>query len=322
VIKPIAQGAALAAAVWLLLRTSRLHWDTLVAVRLTVQWGWLAGGSILWLGSFVCLVRLWAASLNWWQQRLDFRAALSMFVLTNLARYIPGTIWQFAGLAAFAVAERVSPVAAASAVLLQQLVLLGTGVLLSLALAPAFLSPAAAALPPWAALVIVVAGLVLLMSLFPVALPALQRRLEALLHRTLPMPQPPAAGFARYVVGSTLGWLGYGASFWLFARAVLGAAAPGPVLAATAFIASYVAGIIAVFAPGGIVVRETALVAALGSHIGREHAFLLAVSARLWLVALEILVAAVVIAVSRLARRSSQGGGPPADQGLRNTKTN
>ena len=68
--------------------------------------------------------------------------------------------------------------------------------------------------------------------------------------------------------------------------------------------------------------RGTALVAALGSHIGREHAFLLAVSARLWLVALEILVAAVVIAVSRLARRSSQGGGPPADQGLRNTKTN
>ena len=314
-LRALAQAVALGAAVWVLLRTAQPHWHTLVALRFSVHWGWLVIASVVWLGSFTLLVGLWATSLRWWQQRLDFATALRMFVLTNLARYIPGAVWQFMGLAAFAIEERVSPVAVTSAVLMQQLVLLATGVLLSLALAPALLGPTTAALPPWGAPALVVTGLLFLMWVFPVALPALQRRLEALLHRNLPlpMPKPPVASFALYLVGTVLGWVGYGASFWLFAHAWLGDAAPGPLLAAAAFVASYVAGIIAVFAPGGIVVRETALVAALRGTIGTDPAFLLAVSARLWLIALEIVGASVVIAL---------GGRMQRDQGLRNTKTN
>lgn len=293
-----------------------------MALRFSVHWGWLVIASVVWLGSFTLLVGLWATSLRWWQQRLDFATALRMFVLTNLARYIPGAVWQFMGLAAFAIEERVSPVAITSAVLLQQMVLLATGVLLSLALAPALLSPGAAALPPWGAPAIVLTGLLLLMWVFPVALPALQRRLEALLHRNLPMPKPPVAGFALYLVGTVLGWVGYGVSFWLFAHAWLGDAAPGPLLAAAAFVASYVAGIIAVFAPGGIVVRETALVAALRGAIGTDPAFLLAVSARLWLIALEIVGASVVIALGGRTQRDAHRSAARDDHGLRNTKTN
>lgn len=308
-IKIVLQALAIAAAVWVLIRTARPNWSAIRAVPVTIHWGALALASLLWLGSFTFLVQLWAASLAWWNERLGALAALRMFVLTNLARYIPGAVWQFTGLAVFALQERVSPLAAAGAVLLQQLVLLATGLLLALAFAPALLGPLAATLPPWAALAIVAAGLAILLWLFPIALPALQRRLEAVLRRGLPLPRPPAAGFTRYLLGTALGWAGYGLSFWLFARAVLGGAAPGPLLAATAFVASYVAGIIAVFAPGGIVVREAALVAALAAPIGADRAFLLAVGARLWLIALEIIGALTVIAAG-------------AGQGLRSTKTN
>lgn len=308
-VKVVLQTLAIGAAVWVLVRTARPNWSAIAAVPVTLHWGTLALASLVWLASFAFLVQLWAASLAWWNARPGPLAALRMFVLSNLARYIPGAIWQFTGLAISAMEERVSPVAAAGAVLLQQLVLLATGLLLALAFAPALLGPLAATLPPWATLTIVAAGLALMLWLFPIALPALQPRLERVLRRSLPLPRPPGAGFARYLVGSALGWVGYGVSFWLFGRAVLGGAAPGAVLAATAFVASYVAGIIAVFAPGGIVVREAALVAALSAHIGVNRAFLLALGARLWLIALEIVGALAVIAAG-------------AGQGFRSTKTN
>ena len=38
-------------------------------------------------------------------------AALRVFFLANLARYVPGGVWQFAGLAAMSAAQGVPPVA-------------------------------------------------------------------------------------------------------------------------------------------------------------------------------------------------------------------
>lgn len=308
-LKGVAQLVALAAAVWVLIRTAQPNWRAILAARATFHWGWLAVASLLWFGSFVFLVRLWTESLSWWQQRLGHWAGLRMFVRSNLARYIPGAVWQFAGLAALALEEGVSPVAVTSAVLLQQLVLLATGVVLSIAFAPALLGSTGAGLTLSRStmLVMVLAGLVLLIALF--------RRVTPLVSRRLRLPNPPWASFARYVCGCTLGWIGYGLAFWVFGRALLGDTAPGVMLAAPAFIASYVAGIIAVVAPGGLVVREAALVAALAGHIGTDRAFLLAIAARLWAISLEILS---VIAVLALPPRTA-----PADaQGFRSTNTN
>ncbi|HEX4628484.1 MAG TPA: hypothetical protein VH137_06800, partial [Gemmatimonadales bacterium] len=269
-----------------------------------LQWTWLAAASLVWSASFVFLVSLWTRSLAWWQQHLGAVAGLRMFVRSNLARYIPGVVWQFAGLAALAVEEGVSPLAVTGAVLLQQLVLLATGIVLSLALAPALLTSSGLTLPPWLMLATALAGLLLLIVLF--------RRLAPHVSHRVPLPNPPWPSFASYVAGCTLGWIGYGLAFWLLGRALLGAAAPPLLLAAPAFIASYVAGIIAVFAPGGIVVREAALVAALGAQIGIDRAFLLAIAARLWAITLEIISVVVVLALHA----------PADDQGLRNTNTN
>jgi len=306
-LKTVAQIVALAAAVWVLIRTAQPNWRAILAARAALQWGWLGIATLFWLASFVFLVRLWTDSLAWWRQRLGPWAGLRMFVRSNLARYIPGAVWQFAGLAALAVQEGVSPAAVTGGVLLQQLVLLATGIVLSLAFAPALLSSSGLTLSRRSMLALVVAGLVLLVVVF--------RRVAPLVSRRVPLPNPPWTSFARYVAGCTLGWVGYGLAFWLLGRALLGDAAPGVMLAAPAFIASYVAGIIAIFAPGGIVVREAALVAALAGHIGTDRAFLLAIAARLWAITLEILTVVAVLAIP--------GRPAPADaQGLRSTNTN
>ena len=300
------QVIVLGGALWFLVRTAQPHWSTLTSLPQPIAWTPLLLGSLLWVGSYAVLVLLWAESLRWWGARLAPFDALRVFLVANLARYVPGGIWQFAGLAALALEQGISPAAATGAVLVQQLVLLATGLVFALVFAPAFLSAQAAALPPLVAALAGAAGLGLLMIGFPWLLPILKRRLEQMTKRTLPLPHASGAGFAIFVLGSAVGWIGYGASFWLFARALLGVSAPGIVAAGAAFIASYVVGIIAVFAPGGLVVREAALVAALSPRIGTPYALLLAVGSRLWLTVLELCATLAAI----------------LGQGLRSTKTN
>lgn len=316
VIKAAAQVVVLSAAVWYLVRTAQPHWRTLTTLPQSPEWVTLLGASAVWLASYVGLIVLWARSLRWWGAELRPRAALRIFFLGNLARYVPGAVWQFAGLAALAVEQGVSPAAMIGAVLVQQMVLLATGLILALVFAPAFLGSYAIALSPPVTAVACVAGLGALVVGFPVAVPRLQRYLERVAKRPLPLPRASLASFGAYVVASALGWVGYGTAFWLFARALLGAAAPGFVTASSAFVASYVAGLIAVFAPGGLVVREAAIVAALGPRLGSSSALLLAIGSRLWITALEILGALGVLALG------TRRGGAARPQGLRSTNTN
>jgi len=117
--------------------------------------------------------------------------------------------------------------------------------------------------------------------------------------RDLPWPEAPPRDLAVYVSALSLPWVAYGVAFWWFGLALLGDAAPSLGLAVGAHTASYVAGILAVVAPGGIVVREAALVAVLSPAVGAENALLLAVASRLWLIVLELLTAVIVLAWPR-----------------------
>ncbi len=120
----------------------------------------------------------------------------------------------------------------------------------------------------------------------------------------MPLPAPPQRAFALYVVRAALGWAAYGLGFWLFARALFGDDAPHLWLAATSYVGSYLLGLIAVFAPGGLVVREGALVVTLQPAIGPERALVLAIASRMWLVSLEIIGAATVVGADWVIRRS------------------
>lgn len=312
VIKTAGQVVVLGAALWFLVRTAQPNWGTLTNLPQRLAWAPLLAGSALWLGSYSLLVQLWATSLRWWGARLAPFAALRVFFLANLARYIPGAIWQFTGLAALALEQGLAPAAAAGAMLMLQVLLLASGLLLALGLAPAFVTPLATALPPAATALLAGAGFGALMVVFPVLLPILKGRIERVTGRPVPLPHPSALGFAAYLVGSALAWAVQGIAFWLFARSLLGVEAPGLLPSGGAYVASNVAGVIAVFAPGGLVVREAALVAALGPLIGAPYAFLLAVGSRVWLTTLEILGTLCALAVA--GRRRGQG--------LRSTKTN
>ena len=63
------------------------------------------------------------------------------------------------------------------------------------------------------------------------------------------------------------------------------------------FTESYLAGVIAVFAPAGLLVREAALISVLTPVLGGPDAVILAVAARIWHTALELVSGALVLAI-------------------------
>ena len=103
-----------------------------------------------------------------------------------------------------------------------------------------------------------------------------------------PLPLGALLGAGAFTV---VGWIGYGASLWALAR---GLGLPGPLplaLATGGFALAYTAGLLALFAPGGIVIREGVLVAVLAPHLGAGPALALSLGSRVVLTGAELLAA-------------------------------
>lgn len=296
------QAILVLAALLFVWRFARAHEADIGRVPLKIAVLPLLLASVVWAIAFGGLVILWERSLRWWGAQMRGAAALRVFFLANLARYVPGGVWQFAGLAAMSAAQGVPPVAATAAVLFQQAALLATGTALALALSPialeSYLGRWGVALPSLPVRLTLAAAIVVaLVGLIPPLLPPLRRQVERRIRDVRAIPHVGAAPLAAYLAVTFCGWIGYGISFALFTRSVLGGDALAPVTAASIYVAAYVAGIIVIVLPGGIGVREGVLVAALTPLIGVDRAIFLAITSRLWLVALEVLGALAFLGV-------------------------
>jgi hypothetical protein len=269
---------------------------------------WLIAASVLWLATYMQLILLWAVSFPWWGSKITMFDGLRVFALTNLTRYIPGAVWQFAGLAGMAKAAGASASASSVGVILLQIVTLATGFVICLSATPHLLGSWTQDMTTTEQLLLAVALVALLVVVLPRLLPIIRRGAERILKRPVPLPMPGYGPFALYVVRVALGWLGYGFAFWMLCHSLLGDASPSAWVAVTSYVASYMVGLLAVFAPGGLVVREGALVVLLTPSIGAQPALLMALAARLWQVALEVILAVAVTGIDAVRRRALARG--------------
>lgn len=301
------QAILVIAALLFVWRFARTHQADIGRVPLRIAVLPLLLASLVWALAFGALVILWERSLRWWGARMRGAAALRVFFLANLARYVPGGVWQFAGLAAMSAAQGVPPIAATAAVLVQQAALLATGTALALALSPialeTYLARWGVALPSLAIRLTLAAAIVVaLVGVIPPLLPPLRRQVERRIRDVRAVPHVGALQLAAYLAVTFCGWIGYGISFALFTQSVLGTTSLAPITAASIYVAAYVAGIVVIVLPGGIGVREGVLVAALTPIIGVDRAIFLAITSRLWLVALEVLGALACFAIPATVR--------------------
>lgn len=258
----------------------------------------VASALLTWL-MYAMLIVTWRRFLLDWGGRLRVWTAARIWAVSSLGKYIPGKVWAIAGMAIMAQRAGVTPWAAtASAILLQGLAV-GTGVVVVGLSDTSALEAQYPALRPilWILAIASALGVVLLTS--PRFSGVLLRRLVNTAEIKAPRPTTIAAGIAANV----LAWGGYGVAFWLLARGTLPAANFPLGVAIGAFTASYLAGLIFLLAPGGLVVREGFMILMLQGSIGPGNAAALAIASRLMLTLTEIGVAVPFLVFPRESAR-------------------
>lgn len=235
---------------------------------------------------------------------LGILTAWRVFFTANLGRYIPGKLWQIAGVALLARREGVSAGTATGAAVMGQLLSLGGATLVGLGVLLQWEGEG-----PWSGTWVAgaVAGLMVLATVPAVLRPLLQ----ALLRKTragVPGPFWPEQTFGiRWLLFYGLSWVIQGVAFKLMVASF--GVELGWVQGVAMFPAAYLLGYIAFFAPAGLGVREGSLILFLSPFAG-PLATVLAVVARLWSTVVE-LVPALLLAggYMRKSKPETQEGG-------------
>ncbi len=280
------------------------QWDALrmVARDTQLHWGWIAVSGMVVLAVHTVLIQTWRALLAGWGGELRFGSAVRIWTVSNLGKYLPGKVWSIGALGMLAEREGVSGVTAASAALLNAVLNLGAGFgVVALAGAGEIHR-----VPTWVRTVAVVSSLLFLIgvAVLPRILPPMLMRLSKW-RCVEPHVQQLAAGTLwRITALHALSWVGYGLAFQAFARGVTPHIAGAPVMFVAVYSASYLFGYLMLFAPGGIGVRETAIVwLLLASGLAlRADAIFLSLASRVWLTAVEVLPGVISLAWTVAAR--------------------
>lgn len=274
----------------------------------TPAWGPFAlSCGVLLLGYFLSGA-LWGRMV--WEMgggRLRVVDSIRVYMVANLGRYIPGKIWQIAGLALLARDRGVPARVATGAAVLGQGTALAAATLIG---SVTLLSQGGeiGRVAPW-----IVAGIFVCVTAS--LLPPVARRLLGLWFR-LARTEPPEGVAATPVF--VLRWIGlyaanwgvYVLSFWMLVKSF---DLPGSFLdTGPAFAAAYVLGYLALPVPGGLGVREGFLTAFLSPAMGVASAAVVAVVARVWATGVEVLPAGAFW-ISR-ERAGNEGAGPPPER--------
>jgi glycosyltransferase 2 family protein len=246
----------------------------------------LASALITW-AMYAILIATWRQFLVDWGGRLSSWVAARIWAVSSLGKYIPGKVWAIAGMAIMAQRAGITPWAATSSAILLQGLAVGSGVIVvglsdtsALEARYPFLGPVLLVLAALSAL-----GVALLMS------PKLSGRVVRRFTKTEVVNAPKAATVIQGIVANLIAWIGYGCGFWLLAKGTLPGAQLPLGVAIGAFTASYLAGLIFLLAPGGLIVREGFMILMLQGSIGPAPAAALAIASRLMLTFTEIGVA-------------------------------
>ncbi|OYV71923.1 MAG: hypothetical protein B7Z72_05910, partial [Gemmatimonadetes bacterium 21-71-4] len=273
-----------------------------LAAQVRPRWRLVAASSALVFATYAVLIQTWRVVLREIGGELSFGEAAYVWLVANLARYLPGSLWQIGALGTLARRHGIPIANTTAAALVLTVANVITGLILFGVLGATQLH-----LDAKARLIIGV-GIVALAAA-PFVAARSSRLLSAIFRRpvTVPHPNPRAIGAA--VVGTTLGWIGYGFAFQLLAAGLLPAAGAGAGHAAyvATYAGSYLAGFLSILPPAGLGVAEAAMVH-LGPLFGvatAPQAALLAIGVRIWRTVNEIAPGALALLVpaDRLGRR-------------------
>jgi hypothetical protein len=254
---------------------------------------WLPGPLLFTAASALLLAAYFFSAALWGRMVRDLGGptlpvadSIRMFMIANLGRYLPGKVWQIAGLAALAKGRGVPAATAAGAAVIGQ----GIAVVAAAAVGIGALLGGPDPYPQWG---IVGIALVAIAAVL-LAIPTVFRRIVAAwfrVTRTDARPEVDGVHALRWLALYTVNWAMYALSFWVLASSLGLGGDPIPV--ASAFAAAYVLGYAMIFAPAGLGPREGFLIIFLTPHLGAAPSGVLAIVARVWTTLVEVVPAGI-----------------------------
>ena len=103
---------------------------------------------------------------------------------------------------------------------------------------------------------------------------------------------------------AALAWVSYGIAFWLLAQGLIADRTLPLTLATGAFTLGYILGWLALFAPGGVGVRELVFVGLLAPSLGSAGALAVSLGSRVLLTAMEAAAALITLPLRHRAQES------------------
>jgi glycosyltransferase 2 family protein len=237
--------------VFVLLRI-RSIWRTSHVDLAHVQWGWLGGAISLALCAAAGSAFIWLAILR----RLGVAtrpAWAGIFLQAQLGKYVPGALWQYAGRSALAQTQGVPLRVVARTLPIELIASAYAGAAFSILLVG------------WWGVVGVIAA-ISAAQLLAARVPSRWVVVRTSAEMTVPY--------------AAVTWPLIVASFWMTARAFIDVPVGDLAVYAGAFAAAWIVGLIAIYAPGGLGVREAILVALLHGRIGSADALVIALASR------------------------------------------
>ncbi len=213
---------------------------------------------------------------------------IRLFLAGFLGKFVPGRVWGALAQAEMGRRAGLSPARMAATFLVNFIVVLVTGGLVALLVAPAVLGTATI----WLAVPVL---LIAAVAARPRLVDSMVALAAHLLRRDRPEWTSSATGLRRALLWQSLAWPISGLHVWLLA--MLAGAPPSASLpvAVGGFALATIAGVAAVFAPDGVGFREVVLITALSAVLPVTDAAVVAVASRVLCTAGELAAAAPML---------------------------
>ncbi|MGQ0601018.1 MAG: lysylphosphatidylglycerol synthase domain-containing protein [Anaerolineales bacterium] len=261
----------------------------------------MAQMNYLWLlwSLAITVVTVWLGAVEWWLilrslgHEVGFGYAARAHLKANLAKYLPGYGWQLLGKVHLTARPGISYSAASVALAVEFGLLMAVGICVALGLSPAFPWTGQSWVLPWVG----AAAFVILLAL-TWALPTLLRQL---------MGKGQVVEIKRELLSLTiviagLGWGSLGVIFWTTSAAFWPLELNDLPVFSFAMIAAMLIGLVAIFVPAGIGVRESVLVFILTPYVPPATVLFVAAAVRVVLLLGELFCLALIEFVLILMR--------------------
>ena len=277
--------------------TSLLRGEGLDALR--IDWLYLAGSVALLGLYYVMYAHSMALILRHLGDDVGLRDAFELNYVSALGKYVPGGVWHVVGRFAMAPALGVRRTHIVVTTVFEN----ALGVVSGIIVAAAGLGLGAAdtiGIATWIPVAIVASSMVLMHPAIFGRVMQLGLRLMGREGEVPALTYPQIIGQVLY---RALAWVVAGAAFLLYRNAIVTDPVMSLGLYSGAYAAASIAGLLVLFAPGGIGVREAVLTAVLTPAYGPGIAGTIGLSSRIWSTLVELAMSGIALLLSAQRKR-------------------